>query len=240
MAAASDKKAASPTATDPKTAEKTAPKKRAPAAAPLHPSYKEMVIASIASLKERNGSSRQAIKKYISTNFEDIKDHLINQAIKKGVDAGLFSQPKGASGPVKLVKIEAPSSDSATAKKRPARSAPKEEDDIPAATKKRAPGKRVSVKPAAATPKKKLFAKKTTAAKAKSTAKKAAAKPVIAVAAKNKAAAAKAPAKKAAAPKKKAAPPKKAAAPKKVERKAPTPRSAVPKKTPRRAAATKK
>jgi hypothetical protein len=70
--------------------------------------------------KERNGSSRQAIKKYIHTNYKglgDNADSLINQALKKGVEGGDFLQPKGASGPVKLVKKEAKKDAAAKPKK---------------------------------------------------------------------------------------------------------------------------
>jgi histone H1/5 len=75
-----------------------------------HPPFKEMVEIAIVSLRERNGSSRQAIKKYILSNFT-VKENAsttsnLNSAIKKGVEAGHFSQPKGSSGPVKLVKNE--------------------------------------------------------------------------------------------------------------------------------------
>ncbi|KAG0020364.1 hypothetical protein BGZ81_009372, partial [Podila clonocystis] len=49
-----------------------APVKKTKAAAPKkeseHPPYKEMIIAALVHLKERNGSSRQALKKYISGN----------------------------------------------------------------------------------------------------------------------------------------------------------------------------
>jgi len=74
-----------------------------------HPSYKDMVAVAVTNLKERSGSSRQAIKKYIHANFSHLTkgaDSLINTAIKRGVAAGEFTQPKGASGPVKLGKQE--------------------------------------------------------------------------------------------------------------------------------------
>jgi len=35
-----------------------------------HPPYREMISAAIVNLKERNGSSRQAIKKYIHANYK--------------------------------------------------------------------------------------------------------------------------------------------------------------------------
>lgn len=61
-------------------------------------------------LKDRNGSSRPALKKYIKANYKGVDndrfDGLFNQALKKGADAKEFAQPKGPSGTVKLVKKE--------------------------------------------------------------------------------------------------------------------------------------
>jgi len=50
-----------------KTAGSKKPKKTAPAS---HPKYSVMIIAAIKALKERNGSSRQAILKYITANYK--------------------------------------------------------------------------------------------------------------------------------------------------------------------------
>ncbi|RKP07853.1 linker histone H1 and H5 family-domain-containing protein, partial [Thamnocephalis sphaerospora] len=72
-----------------------------------HPSYKAMIAEAITNLKERMGSSRYAIKKYIHANYPKLNgnvDSLINVAIKRGVEKGDFAQPKGPSGPLKLVK----------------------------------------------------------------------------------------------------------------------------------------
>lgn len=67
-----------------------------------------MIIAALLHLKERNGSSRQALKKYISGNYKvgDNSDVHLNAAIKRGVETGDFTQPKGKSGPIKLAKKE--------------------------------------------------------------------------------------------------------------------------------------
>ncbi|KAJ3102185.1 hypothetical protein HDU97_000746 [Phlyctochytrium planicorne] len=108
--------------------------------------------------KERSGSSRQAIKKYIHLNFKGLSetaDSLINQALKKGVEAGEFLQPKGASGPVKIVKKDSESS------KKPA---PKKE----AAPKKATPVAKKAAPKKAAAPKKTASAS-TKAATAKPT-----------------------------------------------------------------------
>jgi len=71
-----------------------------------HPTYREMISAAIVNLKERNGSSRQAIKKYIHANFKvaDNCDSFIRNTIKNCVEKGIFIQPKGTSGPLKLAK----------------------------------------------------------------------------------------------------------------------------------------
>ena len=41
-----------------------------PATKPDHPTYKVMVAAAVAALKDRKGSSRQAITKYIKGNYK--------------------------------------------------------------------------------------------------------------------------------------------------------------------------
>ena len=176
-------------------AKKPAAKPKAPAE---HPKYNEMISAAIAALKERNGSSRQAIAKYIKAHYkvgENFDVH-VKMALKRGVTNGSLIQTKGsgASGSFKL------------AKKEPKPAAPKRK---PAAPKKPAAAK-PAAKKAPAKPKtpKKTTTKKTTGSGA---AKKTAVKPK-----KPATAAKKAPAKpKTNKPKTAAAKPKKAAAPKK-------------------------
>ncbi|KAF2641226.1 hypothetical protein P280DRAFT_468878 [Massarina eburnea CBS 473.64] len=62
-----------------------------------------MVKDAIVTLKERNGSSRQAIQKYIKANNDlgSISDamfkSLVNRAIVSGEEKGAFSRPKGES-----------------------------------------------------------------------------------------------------------------------------------------------
>ncbi|KAI8869582.1 histone H1/H5, partial [Ramicandelaber brevisporus] len=71
--------------------------------------YLEMIKAGIIELKERKGSSRQALKKYIEANFHIEADKLanpFNMALRKGVETGVLEQPNGPSGPVKLAKDE--------------------------------------------------------------------------------------------------------------------------------------
>ena len=162
-------------------------KKAAAAKAPAtHPKYSDMISAAIGALKERTGSSRQAILKYIQANYkvgESAASHL-KLALKRGVASKVLVQPKGtgASGSFKLAKVEK------VVKKKPAAKKP--------AAKKPA-AKKPAVKKAAATKKKaaaKKPAAKKPAAKKPATKKPAAKKP-----------AAKKPAAKKAAPKKKAA-----------------------------------
>lgn len=174
-----------------------APKKKsAPKKPAEHPKYIDMIVAAIVALKERTGSSRQAIVKYIKANYKvgDNSDVHVKMALKRGVASGALAQPKGtgASGSFKVVKKAEPK------KKKPAAKKPAAKKT----TKKATPKKKPAAKKAkSTTPKKKTAAKKKTPAK-KTAAKKPAAKKAA------KKPAAKKPAKKPAAkktPKKKAA-----------------------------------
>ncbi|EWC46640.1 hypothetical protein DRE_04127 [Drechslerella stenobrocha 248] len=136
------------------------------AAAPEHPPYKDMIKDSILQLKERNGSSRQAIKKYVLNNNKGIKvsnfDTQFNNALKRGVLAGEFVQPKGPSGPVKLQK-----KDAAKPAAKPAKAAPAEKPttaEKPAISKTKTGRVSKAAKPAAA---KKATTKKATTTKRK-------------------------------------------------------------------------
>lgn len=88
----------------------SAPKKVAPT---VPTSYRDMIKDAIINLKERNGSSRQAIKKYVQSNnkinvtSQSVFDSQFNKAIKAGVEKNEFTQPKGPSGPLKLAKKDA-------------------------------------------------------------------------------------------------------------------------------------
>ena len=125
---------------------KVAAKPKKPAA---HPKYSEMVGKAIAALKERGGSSRQAILKYIMANFNVGKDaKTVNVHLKLSLRAGVKnkslkqSKGTGASGSFKIGEVVKP-------KKKPA-----------AKPKK-------AVKPKAAKPKKVKTPKKTAAKKPK-------------------------------------------------------------------------
>ena len=130
-----------------------------------HPVYAEMIVTAITTLKERNGSSGIAIKKYIKANFavKDNADVFIRGGLKKGVEKGTLTQVKGngASGSFKVTKVEKPKKVKKTPKKPVAKK--------PAA-KKATPKKKPAAKKA--TPKKKAAAKKKTPAKKAAKAKK--------------------------------------------------------------------
>ena len=136
---------------------KKAVKKRAPAKPAAHPPFKDMIKAAIANLKERNGSSRQKITKYILSNYKGLGDEAaakrhIKMALETGVSSGALLHTKGvgASGSFKLSKV--------------AKAAPKKK----AATKKKPAAKKAAKKPTAKKPKAKK-AKKPAAKKAKDT-----------------------------------------------------------------------
>ncbi|KAK2753863.1 hypothetical protein FQN55_000227 [Onygenales sp. PD_40] len=136
------------------------------AAAATHASYKDMITDAIINLKERNGSSRQALKKYVQNNnrinvtSQSVFDAQFNRAVKSGVEKGAFTQPKGPSGPLKLAKKEA------AAKPAAAKPAAKKAAAKPAAAKKeKAPAKKTATKAKTAT--KKAAAPKKAAAKPK-------------------------------------------------------------------------
>ncbi|KAJ5053634.1 hypothetical protein NUH16_010707 [Penicillium rubens] len=136
----------------------SASKKAAPAP---HTSYRDMIKDAIISLKERNGSSRQAIKKYVQSNnkinvtSQSVFDSQFNKAIKAGVEKNEFTQPKGPSGPLKLAKKEAPGKVTSKPAAKPATKAPAKPAVKKAAT---GPKKPASVKAPAS---KKTAAKKT-------------------------------------------------------------------------------
>jgi histone H1/5 len=179
---------------DVKATTKSSPKKKASAAGKMakkpvdHPKYGEMVHQALAALKERGGSSRQAVLKYIMQHFkvggdENVVNTHLKIALRAGVKNASLKQSKGsgASGSFRIGE-EAKKPKAAAGKVKKAAKA------SPAKAKKPA-------KPKAAGSKSPKKAVKKTGAAAK--------KPVAAKAV--------------AAPKAKADKPKKAASPKKVK-----------------------
>ena len=98
--------APAPAAAPKKSPKKKSTKPKAPAA---HPKYSEMIAKAVTELKERGGSSRQAILKYIVKNFKVGNDEKkVNTHLKLGLRAGVknggLKQAKGsgASGSFKV------------------------------------------------------------------------------------------------------------------------------------------
>ncbi|XP_015108288.1 histone H1 [Diachasma alloeum] len=150
---------------------KKATKAKNPKPKPTHPSTADMVNTAVKTLAERNGSSLQAIKKYIAANYkiDTTKAALfIKKYLKSAVAAGTLVQTKGsgASGSFKLpVK-----SDAAKPKSKPM------------AAKKEGPSKKAALKK----PAKKVEAAKPMVKKAASAKKASAKKPAAEKAAKPK------------------------------------------------------
>lgn len=157
---------------------KKAPKKAVATKKPAqHPVYKEMIVQAISALKERNGSSRQKISKYIAGNFtglgnENALKRNLKSNLKRLVLSGSLLQVKGtgASGSFKLAKTEKAAKKPVAAKKgkKPKAAAAKAKKS-PASAKKKAvvaklpkkspakkkPKAKVAKKPVAKSPKKK-------------------------------------------------------------------------------------
>ena len=131
-----DEAMAEETATTPAKKATKAPKDKKPKAKPSHPPTAQMVQAAIKSLKERGGSSLQAIKKYIAANYKVDVEKLspfIKKYLKSAVASGALIQTKGkgASGSFKL-------SASKSAEKKPAAKKPKTPKKAKAGEKKKA------------------------------------------------------------------------------------------------------
>lgn len=178
-------------------AAKKAPKAKAPKKPAAHPKYSVMIAAALAALKERSGSSRQAILKYIVATYKVDPKAAATQlklALKRGVTTGALKQVKGAgaSGSFRLNKPAAEAKPKAVkkpaAKKAVKKPAAKKAVKKPAAKKavKKPAAKKAAKKPAAKKAAKKPAAKKPAAKKAakKPAAKKVAKKPAAKKAAK--------------------------------------------------------
>lgn len=147
-------------------------------AKPSHPPTSEMVISAIKSLKERGGSSLQAIKKYIGANYKVDAEKMspfIKKYLKSAVVSGTLVQPKGkgASGSFKLAVVS-------TAKSGGEKISPAKASDTKAAPKKKtttASRAKASTGTAkTASPKKQPVKKSAKAAKSKTVAKRTVAK----------------------------------------------------------------
>jgi len=165
-----------PKASSPKKAKKASAKPKTPS---NHPKYLDMAAAAITALKERNGSSRQAILKYISANYKvgnDAKsvNSRLKLALKNGVKKGALKQAKGtgASGSFKVAekpKVKKAKTPKKAAKKPATKKAKTPKKAVKKATTKKSPKKAATKKKPAV--KKAPAAKK--AAKPKTPTKKA-------------------------------------------------------------------
>merc|ERR1712226_554343 len=172
-------------ASAPAKAAPKAPKKKAaskPKVPPAHPKYSEMIKQAVSALKERGGSSRQAILKYICKNFKVVSDESkVNTHLKLALRAGVknnslkHAKGSGASGsfklgeaakkvakPKKAKKPKAAKPKKAKTPKKKAAKPKKAKADKPKKAKspKKAAAKPKAEKPAAKKPAKKAAAKK--------------------------------------------------------------------------------
>merc|ERR1712018_328199 len=148
---------------------KKAPAAKKPKAKPTHPPTSAMIAAAIKALKERNGSSLAAIKKYIAATYKvDVVKlaPFIRKALKKGVEAKKLIKVKASyklAKEEKKPKAKKPKAKKPKAKKPKAKKvkkSPKKAAKKPAA--KKTPKKAAAKKPAAKKPAaKKPAAKKT-------------------------------------------------------------------------------
>lgn len=153
-----------PKKTETKSEGATAPKAKSTS---THASYQAMITDAIIARKDRYGSSRQALKKYVRANnniivSDKMFDSLFNKALKTGVEKGIFEQPKGASGGTKLAKKAAkpPAPKKAVVpKKETTKKEPKEKK---VAAPKKPAAKKEPKEKKAATPKKAVAKKETT------------------------------------------------------------------------------
>ena len=141
--------------------EKATPKKAAPKKAAEHPTYAVMISAAIVSLKDRKGSSKQAIEKYVCANYKVGPKYNgpLKMALRKGVESGALNQVKGtgASGSFKIAKVEKPKAKPAVKKPAAKKPAAKKTAKKPAA--KKSPTKKAVKKPVKKAPAKKVVKK---------------------------------------------------------------------------------
>merc|ERR1711971_554102 len=134
-------------------------KAKKPAKPTAHPPFKAMILAAIPALKERGGSSRQAILKYIVANNKvDAAKAAgpLKLALRKALAAGTIVKAKDAgkgAGKFKIGKVEKAKKPAKKAVKKPAAKKAAKKPAKKAAPKKKAAAKKPAAKKAA--PKKK-------------------------------------------------------------------------------------
>ena len=145
-----------------KTPKKKVTKPKKPAD---HPAYSTMVKDAVTALKERGGSSRQALLKYVMANFK-VGDNpkainaRLKTALKNGVQSGILKQSKGtgATGSFRLGETKAEKKP--VVKKPTAKKVKKVKTPIKKATKKPASEKKKPAAKKAKSPKKTAKPKK--------------------------------------------------------------------------------
>jgi hypothetical protein len=144
---------AAPAAKSPK---KKAAKDKKPKKAADHPKYSAMIKDALNSLKERGGSSRQALLKYIMKHYnlgsdEKIVNVRLKLALKAGVKNGSLKQSKG-SGASGSFKVGGPETEAKPTKVKkassPAKPKAKKASSKKAASPKKAVAKSKAKKPA--------------------------------------------------------------------------------------------
>merc|ERR1711997_969696 len=144
-----------------------------------HPPFKAMILTAIKALKERGGSSRQAILKYVVANNKvDAAKAAgpLKLALRKALAAGTIVKAKAAgkgAGKFKAGKVEKPKKVKKV--KKPKAKKPKKAKK-PAAKKAKKPAKKAAKKPAKKAAKKPAAKKPAAKKAAKKPAKKAAPK----------------------------------------------------------------
>ena len=118
--------------------------KKVKAAASNHPKYSVMVESAIKALKERNGSSRQAILKYIIANYSLEPKKAATQlrlSLKRAVAVGSLKMAKESGKGAGCYKLTAPEESKKTKPKKKA-----EAQSVPPAKKKEKSKKKLAKK----------------------------------------------------------------------------------------------
>ncbi|CAH8430645.1 unnamed protein product [Schistosoma turkestanicum] len=123
----------------------------------IHPPYGDMIKKALKELKERGGSSRQAIAKYIKANYkvDDRAESHLRRALVTGVKSGKLVHTKGigASGSFKLAdKAVTPKKSSRPKTSKPKSTPKKKTSEKPKVVKRKSTGN-PSSKPVASKPK---------------------------------------------------------------------------------------
>lgn len=153
-------------ATPDKAKKKTKSAAKKPKSNPPHPKVSEMVVAAIGSLKERGGSSLQAIKKHIASQHKVDMDRLtpfVKKYLKSAVANGTLVQTKGK-GATGSFKMGAGGGKAADSKKSAVKKPNAGKARAPKKTKSAAGASKSPKKPKAAPKRKPAGARKTSAA----------------------------------------------------------------------------